>query len=389
MRISIERRVEFLKSRPIQLFLVLGVVLLLNHAFVDQVPRVPGEDQDVSARRVQELLTRTAYLVFFVSFIRTRRHVLGLVWLVVGSVLLTAPGAIWNALTTVGNIEETRAAASFGIATARNPNRLAFLCAMGIAIIGHAVPELRSRAARVAGLAAIALLTVTILLTASRSGLICLAALLVMLVVGMGIRHRRTYVILLALTVSIAIGLVLVPERHLERMTNFFGTERSEEGSGSTRARLELLGVGIRMFADHPILGVGVANFRRVSVLEYGSPRDSAQHNAYLLTLVEGGLLMFAAYLLIFRSLWRECREAERLAARQPGPRLAWLVRATRSMFVLFLIVSAFADVWHELSFYIIAGLIVAVANLYRREARLEPASVAVGATAEPAVGRA
>jgi hypothetical protein len=56
-------------------------------------------------------------------------------------------------------------------------------------------------------------------------------------------------------------------------------------------------------------------------------------------------------------------------------------------MFVLFLIVSAFADVWHELSFYIIAGLIVAVANLYRREARLEPASVAVGATAEPAVG--
>ena len=385
MRVVIERRAEFLKNRPIQLFLLLGVVLLMNYVLVDQVPGVPGlEDQNASARRVQELITRTAYLVFFVAFIKKRWQLLVLAWLVVGAVLLTAPGATWNALTAVGtNIEETRAAASFGIATAKNPNRLAFLCAMAIAIIGHALPEVRSRIVRLTGPLAIVLLIVTILLTASRSGLICLAVLLMMLVFGMGLRHRRAHILLLALAISIGVGLALVPEQHLERITNFFGTERGEEGAGSTLARLELIGMGLRMFADHPILGIGLANFRRVSVIDYASSRMSAQHNAYLLALVEGGLLLFAVYLLIFRSLWRELREAQRLASEGAGPGLAWLVRAARTMFVLFLIISAFADVWHELSFYIIAGLSIALANFYRSEGRAAPASVAARAVAE------
>jgi O-antigen ligase len=390
MRVCIERRAEFLRNRPMQLFLLLAAVLLLNYALVDKIPPVPGlEDQDASARRVQELLTRTAYLVFFVAFVRKRWQLLALAWLVVGAVLLTAPGAAWNALTAVGdNIEQTRAAASFGIATAKNPNRLAFLCAMAIAIIGHVLPEVQSRFVRLAGPVAIVLLVVTILLTASRSGLICLAVLLAMLVAGMGLRHRRAHLLLLALAISIGVALALVPEQHLERITNFVGTERGEEGAGSTLARLELIRMGLRMFADHPILGIGVANFRTVSVSEYGSSRASAQHNAYLLTLVEGGLLLFATYLLIFRSLWRELRDAQRLASQRTGPGLAWLVRATRAMLVLFLVISAFADVWHELSFYIIAGLTVAVTNLYRRAARQALASVVAGAVAEPTGGR-
>jgi hypothetical protein len=57
-------------------------------------------------------------------------------------------------------------------------------------------------------------------------------------------------------------------------------------------------------------------------------------------------------------------------------------------LLVLFLIISAFADVWHELSFYIIAGLTVAIVGLYRREARRAPAPVPAVAVAET-TGRA
>jgi O-antigen ligase len=391
MRFCIERRADFLRSRPIQLLLLLGVVLLLNYALAQQVPHWKGavEDQDSTARRVQELLTRSVYVVFFAAFIRKRWQILALVCLVVTAVLITAPGASWNALTAVGdNIEETRAAASFGITTAKNPNRLAFLCAMAIALIGHALPETRSRLLRAFGSLAIVVLIVTILLSASRSGLICLVALFVMLVAEMGLRNRRTHVLLLALALSVGIGLAVVPQQHLDRITNFVGTERGDEGAGSTMARVELLKLGFRIFLDHPIVGIGIANFRPISGTEYGAARNSAQHNAYLLTLVEGGILLFAVYLLIFRSLWRELREAQRLAVRHPRVRLGWLVRAMQHLLVLFLIISAFADVWHELSFYIIAGLTVAIVGLYRREARRAPAPVPAVAVAET-TGRA
>jgi O-antigen ligase len=156
-------------------------------------------------------------------------------------------------------------------------------------------------------------------------------------------------------------------------MTDFFRTERGESAA-STRNRLELLGTGIRMFADSPVVGVGLGNFRRMSIAEYGSHLISTLHNSYLLTLVEGGLLLFVPYLLILLSLWRELRHTGSLATRQPGPRLAWLVGATRAIFVLFLIFSFFADVWHELFLYLITGLTVTVERLYRRDPRPTPA---------------
>jgi O-antigen ligase len=372
VRVGIERRAEFLSSRPVQLFLVLGLALLVSHVLAPQLPNLPGIEARIPPTwRVQELLSRTAYLLFFVAFIQARWQLLVLVWLVVGSVLLTAPSAIWNALAA--DTEMARAAASFGINIARNPNRLAFLCAMAIAIIGHAVPEARTRAARVGGLVAIAVLILTIFLTASRSGLIELVALLVMFVGGMGAHYRRTRVFVLALAISAGIGLTLVPEQHFDRMTNFFRTERGESAV-STRNRLELLGTGVRMFADRPVIGVGIENFRRVSITEYGSRRLSALHNSYLLTLVEGGLLLFIPYLLILGCLWRELRHTGGLAARRSGPRLAWLVGATRTVFVLFLIFSFFADVWHELFLYLITGLTVTLGRLYRRDHRPTPA---------------
>jgi O-antigen ligase len=373
VRVGIERRADFLRSRTVQLFLLLALALLVNHALAPQLSALPGmTTADGPNARIQELLSRIAYFVFFVAFIRARWQILVIVWFVVSSVLLTAPNAISNSLAGLG-VEGTRAAASFGITIARNPNRLAFLCALAIAIIGHAAPQARSRLVRAGALLAVAVLVTTIFLSASRSGLIELVALAVMFVGGMEGRRRRLRSVLLAVAASVGIALALVPEHHFERMTDFFRTDRGESAA-SARNRLELLGIGARMFSDSPIAGVGLENFSRVSVSEYGSRHLSSLHNSYLLTLVEGGLLLFVPYVLLLRRLWVELRATARLAARQPGPRLAWLVGAARAVLVLFLVFSFFADVWHEVFLFLIAGLIVAVGRLYPRDSRPTPA---------------
>jgi O-antigen ligase len=378
MRVGIERRLDFLSSRPVQFTLLIVAAALVNTVLVDQVPDLPGYSSVPVGYvwRSQELLTRAAYLIFIVAFVRVRWQILLLVGLVIGFVLITAPSAFWHAVTAAGDAESVRAltregaraSASFGINIAKNANRLAFLCVMTIAFIGYAMPATRSRLIRWGGPPAIILLVVTILLTASRSGLLGLIALLVMFAANMGLRNPRVHVFLLALVVAGGVGLTLIPQRHLERITNFFETEQGAEGADSARSRLALLGIGAKMFADNPVLGVGIGDFRPVSALSYGNSQGSALHNSYLLTLVEGGVLLFVPYVLLFWSLWRELSKARRLSQVRTGPDLAWLVAALQTIFVLFLLFSVFADVWHEVFVYLITGLTVAVSRLYQRD---------------------
>jgi O-antigen ligase len=365
------------------MFLLVTAALLVNHAIEESVPQLAGAPQvDAIGMRVQELLTRQAYLIFLVAFLRKRWQILLLVWVVVACVLVTAPSAIWNALSAGASSESAReairetarAATSFGINLAGNANRLAFLCVMAVTVIGFALPETRSRVLRAAGLLAIGALVLTTFLSASRSGLIELAVLFVMLLRYLRIRRRQIWGLLLAMVVAVGLSLLVVPERHLERITNFGQSEEAEEGGGSTRARLALLEMGARMFADNPLFGAGVANFRPLSIAAYGNVTHSALHNSYLLALVEGGLLLFAAYMLLFRSVWREIRELRRLSPQHPRLKTAWLVAATQAIFILFLIFSVFADIWHELFLYIIVGIVVTLGRLYRQDAEATPA---------------
>lgn len=388
IKVALERRAEFLRSKQIQLFLLIGCAIVANQLLAEGTPPLESfAALDLTDKRIHDLVTKMAFLILLVAFIRTRWQLLLLTCSVVVFVLITAPNAIWNALTAVGGIEKIRASADFGISAAANANRLAFVSSMAIALIAYGMKEFRSRAAVFFGCLAIALLVATIFLTASRSGLISLLVLSAIFIARMRTRRRRLAALFLLLTISIGISLVLIsqgdlditsyPEQgargalrpYLDRITNFFLTERGEEGAGSIRARQEILAVGLRMFQDHPITGVGIGNFRWVSVVDYQNTRPSAQHNSYLLTLVEGGFLLFIPYMLLFWHTWKDLTLTRRLSIQIPTLRLGWLVEATRTIFVLFLIFSFFADIWHEMFPYLIVGLTAILTRLYRHEA--------------------
>ena len=183
-RIYGDRDPSVLGDRHFLLFGIIGVVFVVNQILTAHFTP-PGElaALDLSKVRVEGFVSKIAYLLFVIAFIRTRAHVLMLAFAVVALVLMTVPNAIWNALTaTSGEIERVRASADFGIVAASNANRLAFMCAVAIAIIGFGMGAAHSWIIRGFGAASIVLLVAGIFFSASRSGLLNLIVLTLILV---------------------------------------------------------------------------------------------------------------------------------------------------------------------------------------------------------------
>jgi O-antigen ligase len=402
MRFVIDRRTDIFDSREVRLLGVISFIIVVNLLFVGDVPPLGRfEALDLTDERLHDVLSKLAYLVFLVAFVRRRWHVAVLASAFVGFVLLTAPNAVWNALSgwsqPVKDIETIRAAADTGIVAARNSNRLAFVSVVAIAFIGFAMREFRGRLLRIAGAAAIGLLVVTVFLSASRSGLLNL------LIVGGVFASRlriRLRTVLSGGLVAISLAAVVlslvpldslsrvigsdqairgriasvsnhtsIPQAYLERITDFFLPQRADSGvSESTQARLDLVQVGLRMFADHPFVGVGIGDFRWVSIMRYGNVHESAMHNSYMLALVEGGVLLLVPYLVLFYFIWRDLGAIRARAAAAPDLKLGWLADALRLTLLTFLLFSAFADTWHEIYIFLFTGLTVVLARIYRSE---------------------
>lgn len=400
IRAVIDRRVDFLSSRQVRLLLVVAFVVLVNQLLVEQAPPTPGfERLDLTAERMHDVLSKLAYLLFVVAFVRERWQVVVLVGAVVLFVVVTAPNAVWNALTAwnapmPADIEKLRATASIGVVAARNANRLAFMAAIAIALIGFAALEFRSGRALVLAAPVVSLLVVTIFLSGSRSGLLNLLILGAFFAARLPIRPRRLLIGGMVAAVLIVAALSLVPgdsvssltggepvlrrraqalaqraalpEAYLQRITSFILPEHATGGvSESTDKRLELLSIGARMALDHPLTGVGLGNYRWVSIVDYGNRRESALHNSYMLALVEGGLLLLVPYLALFVVTWKALAISRRHAVQRPQVGLGWLVEATRTILIMFLVFSLFADLWHEVYLYFFVALSVILGRLY------------------------
>lgn len=177
--------------------------------------------------------------------------------------------------------------------------------------------------------AAMGVLTVGLVATESRGGLISTAVAIVGALVFF--RGRRPYVVVLvALLASVAAAWFSVYPSALERLTTF-----DDGGTGRT----ELWEVARRMSADHPVLGVGLNNFiveagdyvRQPGSLEFVNliaERPHVAHNTYLQLLAETGVIGLAVFLAIFAASLRAAWLAAAGFARRGDHQMAALSRA-------------------------------------------------------------
>jgi O-antigen ligase len=168
----------------------------------------------------------------------------------------------------------------------------------------------------IAGASAL-LMLVTIVFTRSRAGTVGLIAMVGLLVIN-SIRVKPA--IAAATLVAVLVAIPFAPSSYWDRMSSIF--EKEKDATGSRQARIELMKEGLRVYLEHPIVGVGLGQFINFD------PEDRQNawrvtHNALLQVATELGTLGLVPFLYL---LWcgatapRAARAAILPARARPGP---------------------------------------------------------------------
>jgi O-antigen ligase len=265
------------------------------------------------------------------------------------------------------------------VQAAENANRLAFIALMGIALLWFALRQYGSTILRLVGVPAILVLVLTVFLSGSRSGVLNLGLLLVLLMIQTRVSPGRIVAVILLAAACLAIAYLLVPQPILNRVQTLagIGDDAALKGAAeSTARRVTIFFLGLRLFLEHPVMGVGIGNFRWMTT---DDPlfAGAAAHNAYLLTLAEGGVLLFAVYMLLFWWTARDLGWVTRMAVRLPEVGLQWLAFSMRTILVMLLTFSFFAEAWKEFYFVLILATTAVLVRIYRRAAATAPPATA------------
>lgn len=375
---------SFLKNPSVQLVLAVTVVLVVS-AYASgitvaqqvEVGIIPTTGEDPS----RMLVSRALFVVLFVFFVKNPRDLRLIVGLFVVLSVITA----WTGSTAAmsGEGMAGRAPGSTGyraggaqvlLESTANPNRLAMIATLALVYIWEYSESFRRKLFRVASLGVILLLVVTVFLSASRGGLIGLVFAGVMMFVRRSGGSGRWLYGLVA--IAIAGGLIqeVVPEEALDRITNIPGLSSQEDvnsvGRGSVERREYTIGIGIKVWEQEPLIGVGPGNWSYVRFLIDPMRSAGAAHNSYLHALAEGGIVGASLYMLLLYITIRDVLRCERdpaIIARARSEGLEWILVATRICLLSFMVFSVFADLWDLIFFYFLIAVSTMLVQRYLR----------------------
>lgn len=312
----------------------------------------------------------TAYLLSWVEVVllflivattpRSRRSLELLIWAFVGGAVLSV--VVGLATTGLQSSASAIATASKGEGRfgggAGDPNFLAAGLVPAIALAAGLTSTTRNVMARWALLVAAALLAGGLAATESRGGLV---AATVMLVAAMVFYKRRRAQVLLFFGVAASVAAVwfTTSPSAWHRVTDF---------NGGGNGRSDLWNVAWQAGKDHPILGVGLNNFRVVSPEYVRKPgtlhfvdliaeKPHVVHNTYLQMFTEAGIVGLGLFLFFIGGCLRSAAKAAKRFDELGERALASLSRAvlvaTLGMLAAAFFISAAGDfrLWILLAF--------------------------------------
>jgi putative inorganic carbon (HCO3(-)) transporter len=209
------------------------------------------------------------------------------------------------------------------------PNNFAQILVVAGPLAGYLALSARALPARVVGASVAAACVAGVVCTGSRGGSIALA-LVFALVMALAPVSRRALAGAAVAAVTVAL-LLVAPSDYMERfgaVTGVFGSGVESAQDSALRGRASENLAAVEMFADHPLLGVGVANYP-VHYQEYSQEigldmrtAERSPHSLYLEALAQTGVIgaavLFSVLWLALAGAWRARRAlsgADRLMA--------------------------------------------------------------------------
>ncbi len=177
-----------------------------------------------------------------------------------------------------------------------NPNDMAFAVVLSIPFCLAFLLTARSMARKFAWVIAIVVMSVALVLTASRAGFIDLVIAGGVLLWQFGVKGKRPYLIVAAglLCAALLLGAGQRLEVRFQGIFESGSTGEQDSAHESYEERRELMIRAISAIAKYPLLGVGPGDF----VVYSGMWRDV--HVSYLQIAVDGGIPVSILYLLFF-----------------------------------------------------------------------------------------
>jgi len=373
VHVSLSRDIWFIKSPEVILFALIGFVLVgsLMHARHVYIPHVPPL-KDFTENTLFIFGSRLVFLCMFVTFVRSKKHVL----LVLFAVLVFTMAVIPSAFSSLASYKaeedvatgkmidtDTGKATEFRVQSettswSKNENRLAFMCNVSILLIWMFIQIVRSQLVRVIGFVMMLVMAGLTLSTASRSGFLSLGIVFVFLLFQKGVSWPFRFSVMGAMMMCGLIVLLVLPRASYERLMNYSLDQSTRpEAWRSTQSRIETNQHALDIYLSAPVLGVGPGNFRWLHRERYPYTLAAGRpnHNSYLWAATEGGTLALGLYLILFFVVWRHLSAAQKLYP--PGEALWHVTRFLRGFFAVWIFFSLFADFWLEIHLYLIAGL--------------------------------
>jgi O-antigen ligase len=188
-----------------------------------------------------------------------------------------------------------------------NPNELAFYSVMGICFGLYFFLKSRGTLIRVLLVAALAISTLSVLLSASRGGFLVLVAVVIFALLSLGAAFVRglrisgiLFLFVAALLLTSSLNLSFVPglASGIPRAVTKFVAGQSSE------ARARIFRWGLRTWAEHPVFGVGLGVAAEAGAYSGSSSGANQSHSSYLTALVETGAVGFVLFCGLLIATW-------------------------------------------------------------------------------------
>jgi O-antigen ligase len=249
-----------------------------------------------------------------------------------------------------------------GSGLAGNPNDLALTLNLLIPIAVALLTMERTIAARAVAAMALLLAVGGVIVTFSRAGFVTLVIIGLLSVVPL---LRRAPAAALLILLGLVVGTPwLLPTGYTQRLTTI--TDIASDPTGSAQGRWGDLGAAADIVTRTPVVGVGLGQNVLALNRERG-PTWRMVHNVYLQYAVDLGVPGLLLFLWLFVTVLRRVRRVRRLSTRMSTVNpVGVAARGVQTALWAFAVSALFYPVAYQFYFFLIAGLALAVDNVWR-----------------------